>query len=94
MKNNFYSQIAPDWTDSKNKTKNCPGYLFEIAEDDGGIIITMADADKPDATERENLKGIFIGIAEAEEILAELQNTINSAKSKTKGKDWHSGRVK
>jgi hypothetical protein len=86
-----YGRIAPDSVDPTNSTGNYPGYLFEIAENDGGIIIQTSDRDNENSALRENCKAIFVGITEAEEIMEGLKNAIASARSK--GSDSHSGRV-
>ncbi len=87
----FYSKVAPDFTDPTNRTGKLPGYLFQVAENDGGIIITITNAENMAATDRTEIKGIFVGFTEAEEIVTELQNAIKRAK--TKGVDLVSGRV-
>ena len=88
-----YGRIAPDVTDIENRSEARPGYYFQIAENDGGVMIEMRDADKLKKSGLAGYKGIFVGYTEAEEIIQSLQEAVDLAKNKGQGKDSHSGRV-
>lgn len=92
-----YSAIAPVVGDMDNETGKYTGYRFEIAENDGGVMIQMLDVEEIDYGESNpssdaSYKGIFVGYQEAEEIIEGLRAVIELAKEK--GSDLHSGRVR
>lgn len=61
-----YAALAPDVKDLDNATGRRPGYRFEIAENDGAILIQMQDAGEidysgNDAAADASYKGIVWG---------------------------------
>lgn len=91
-----YSGVVPDIGDFKNETGTRPGYLFEIAEEDGGVVIQMMAPGKSQSVQHEqgvshdpSYKGMFIGYKEAQEIVRGLNAAIREAQQKGNGSDLH-----
>ncbi|UKO99957.1 hypothetical protein [Nostoc sp. UHCC 0870] len=89
-----YSSVAPDTCDLDNITGNHPGYLLEIGERDGGVLITVCPENQVKNPSAQNVYGVFFNPEEAETVLQGLQEAINSARHKNKGSSGHPNRVR
>ncbi|MGD1046913.1 MAG: hypothetical protein ABR936_16535 [Bacteroidota bacterium] len=88
----FYSKHLPDYGDLDNSTGTCPGYLFLIRENDGGIGISMGPINEdPDG---DTHYGAFLNLEEAKELVRGFQEAIRRAEPKNIGKIIHENRVK
>lgn len=95
MSTNFtYSFIAPDVSDLDNVTKNHPGYLFEIGEIDGGVVITIRPENQVMNPTAQGVYGIFYTPEEAEVVLQGLQEAIDLARRKNGRLTGHPNRVR
>ena len=92
MASNFYHYILPDYGDLDNDTGECPGYVFGIRENDGGIGLYMYPANTPGDNEQEYT--VFLNVKEAKELMSSLQRAIDRADSKLDGNKGHKDRVK
>lgn len=91
-----YTGIVPDIGDLENKSGERPGHQFEIAEEEGGVVIQIMDPGEPKKVQDKNgvwhdpsYKGIFIGYKEAQDIVRGLNAAIQKAQQEGNGEDLH-----
>ena len=92
MASNFYHYQLPDYGDLDNETAQCPGYVFGIRENDGGVGLYMYPAGTPGDNEQEY--SAFLNIDEARALLSGLQGAIDRAAPKNERGTIHKARVR
>jgi len=92
MASSFYHYVLPDYGDLDNVTKDCPGFVFGVRENDGGIGLYMYPADTPGDNDQEY--AAFLNIDEAKNLMSALEKAIDRAAPKNVGRTIHKPRVR
>lgn len=92
--NFFYEKVLPDTDDPDNETGKHPGFVVNIGERDGAIVIGSVPHSADYHMKPEGWRYVVVNPDEAEEIIIALREAMRAAGKKPDGTHWHPRRTR